>query len=90
MLLNTCLSVYHISPLFILFLLLSFYAVNIKKAEVWGFITTADLGANILIISGREEGKRRREGGVKGGIKAWDYTFLTTYVFPQLLLKSWS
>lgn len=40
--------------------------MNIKKAEVWGFFTTAELGANILNTCGRKEGNKRREERRKG------------------------
>lgn len=75
--------------------MLSFYAVNVKKAEIQGFFITADLGAYILNISGRKEGQRKREGrrkeeGIKEGTRPGDYTFLTSYRFPLLTVKSWT
>ena len=69
--------------------------MNVKTAEIQVFFITADLGACILNISGRKEGQRKREGrrkeeGMKEGTRPRDYTFLTSYRFPLLTMKSWT
>lgn len=57
--------------------------MNVKKAEMWGFFITADLGADISNISGVKKRQRKRED--EGRTRPGDTPSYTNHIDSVLL-----